>query len=110
MRSDMKFAINMKTGECVGNLERKLLGTVPTNFLELLPDQYRWISRETYERINTRELKYCEMKGCFDRYRCYWYNPAKTEPNGAWNHIPNGYVPGMEMCESFIDKNTMYNV
>ncbi len=106
----MRFAYDMHTEEIVCNLERKVLGTVPPQFRELLPDDYRWITKNTYERILFRQYEFCDMKGCYDRYNCFWYNAEKMEADGPWNQLPKNYKPGMELCESFINKNTMYDV
>lgn len=109
-RTGMMYARDMQTGEAVANLERRVIGTVPTHFTQHLPDQYRWISVDTYERILERQSEWCMMKGCFDRYNCLWYNPEIAEPHGPWNEVSTKHEPGMELCESFINKQTMYDV
>lgn len=108
-RKGIKLALDMTTKEVVTCVAPVLKAKVPLSFAQILPDQYRFISADTYFRIKEYCAPYCLSKGCFDRYHCYWYNAEKAEPNGPWNRIPAKYIIGSEMCESFIDKDKMYD-
>lgn len=110
LKKGIVYVRDMKTGEAVANMERQIIGTVPPTFKELLPDRYKFISLDVYERIHERQSEYCMMKGCYDRYHCLWYNPEIAEPDGPWNEVSSKHKVGDELCESFINKNTMYDV
>lgn len=104
------FARNMETGEPVYALGCQRIANVPDNFKDLLPDQYRFISEETYAIMISRMGRDCLAKGCWDRYQCLWYNRQKAEPVKPWNTVPPYHNPGDENCESFINTDLMYNV
>lgn len=102
------FAHDMTSKEIVTCIAPVFKARVPATFSEMLPDQYRFISADTYFRIKEYCAPYCNSKGCFDRYHCFWYHPEISEPHGPWNHVPKKYTVGSEMCESFINKEEMY--
>lgn len=77
------------------------IGRAPEDFA----DNAILIDKDEYYRIKNICREECRMKGCWDRYRCVWYK--SSEPNGAWNDIPEDYTPGIEQCESFLDKTTI---
>ena len=82
-----------------------LRGTIPPQFRPILPDQYKFLTKDEYCRIYRYRGQMCLAKGCFDRYHCIWYRKEVAEPNGPWNTIPKNYVIGSEDCPSFVDKN-----
>lgn len=86
----------------------KTIGVIPQQFRQECPDQYRFITYPAFRAVNRYAGVSCEAKGCWDRYHCFWYNKEKSEPDGPWNKIPTRHQPGDEMCESFINKFTMY--
>lgn len=104
------FARNMQTGKIVYASRYQYIASVPENFKHLFPDQFRFISEPTYAILASRICRECLAKGCWDRYYCFWYNKEKAEPHIPWNTIPPSHKPGDEQCESFINKETMYNV
>lgn len=107
-KTGITFALDMNNREIVTCISPIFKAKVPKSFSELLPDQYRFISAETYFRIKEYCAPHCTSKGCFDRYHCFWYNAQLMESRGPWNKIPKDYIIGGEMCESFIDKERMY--
>lgn len=98
----------MNTKELVTSISPVFKAKVSPAFTELLPDQYRFISADTFFKIKEYCAPDCKSKGCFDRYHCYWYNVKLMEKYGPWNKIPKNYIVGSEMCESFINKEQMY--
>lgn len=104
------LAQNMQTMAPVYATDCKYIASIPEHYKSDFPDQYRFISEPTYALLINRECKECVAKGCWDRYQCYWYNKEKAEPGKPWNTIPHYHKPGDEGCESFINKETMYNV
>lgn len=106
-RNGIQFARNMQTGKAIAFTSYHCLATVPRQFRERIPDQYRFISERTYTLLWQRTKKCC-IKGCWDRYHCWWYDKDKAEPKGPWNEIPKTHKIGDENCESFINKETMY--
>lgn len=103
--SKMQFLIDMKDRQIYGNIGLILRGTIPSQFYNVLPDRYKFITKDEYQRIYKFNDDKCLSKGCFDRYHCLWYRQDIAEPNGSWNTIPDGYVIGSEQCPSFINKN-----
>lgn len=101
---------NIATGEIGVCIDYRKIAVIPARFHSFIPDQYRFITLDTYKRIKSWKGTTCRAKGCWDRYRCHWYNKETVECNKPWNKLPPGYYPGIEKCESFIDKETMYNV
>lgn len=66
------------------------------NTARLLPtDEFNMYASRTY---------LCNLKGCFDRYNCAWYD-MEEEAGGPWNEIPEDWVIGDEKCESFLQKD-----
>lgn len=107
-KKDMVYAIEIKTGKAVSGYKPFFIGSVPDNFKEKLPDQFKFISKETYLRIVNHQGGPCMAKGCWDRYHCYWYDAKLAEPKKPWNKIPKDYQIGNELCPSFINKFYMY--
>lgn len=108
--NDTLYAVNQTTMEPVRIKEFKSVCKVPYGLSKKIVDEYRFISKDTYMKMNDRQSDVCMMRGCFDRYNCLWYNKNKAEPNGAYNKIPDTYKVGSELCESFINKDKMYDV
>lgn len=79
-------------------------GKIPERFNEILSDEGQFIARKLYYRLRDNVGHNCQMKGCYDRYHCYYYHPELTEPDGPWNKIPANYQPGWEGCPLFINK------
>lgn len=109
-RKGIILARDLRTGDLVYSFDYQYIADVPERFKNIFPDQFRFISESTYYLLYTRANKECLAKGCWDRYHCYWYNKDKAEPNNPWNTIPHYHKVGDEGCESFINKDTMYNV
>lgn len=107
--SDMKFIVNPATLDAYAVRGLVLRGRIPKHFQTQIPNQYKFISRDTYHRFMGYEAEMCMLKGCFDRYHCVWYNPAIAEPDGPWNTIPKNYQIGSEDCPSFINKHGITN-
>lgn len=104
------FLHDMYSYEAWACTDCKLIGIVPPRFKDRLPDRYHFIEKETYVRLKRYCRTECLSKGCWDRNFCFWYNRSKAETLGAWNEVPDGYIPGGENCESFINKYTMYDI
>lgn len=100
----IKFLMDKSTRNVYGCLGLALRGRIPHQFSKLLPDQFQFISSDTYQRINGFEAEMCLSKGCFDRYHCIWYNSSVAEPEEPWNTIPKNYQIGSENCPSFVNK------
>ena len=79
-------------------------GKIPERFKALLPNEGQFITRKLYYRLRDNVGHNCQMKGCYDRYHCYYYHPELTEPDGPWNKIPANCQPGWEGCPLFINK------
>lgn len=104
------FAQNISTGTFVYAFNVRRIADVPVNFRKEFPDQYHFVSLETYAIAAERACRDCLAKGCWDRYNCFWYNRQKAEPGKPWNKIPSYHKVGDEKCESFVNKETMYNI
>lgn len=101
----------MQTKDVIYAYSPVYIAKIPERFRKQLPDKFRFISEKTYLQIIKRGNRECTAKGCWDRYRCFWYNKEKMEPdNKPYNIIPHYHNIGDEECESFIDIETMYNV
>lgn len=81
-------------------------GTIPDHFKSKLPDTARFISKQTFQKLQNNPFK-CKAKGCWDRYHCFRYDLSIEEKSGAWNAIPEKHIVGQEECESFINKNEL---
>lgn len=82
-------------------------GTVPKRFMSILPDTAKFITKQAYHRISAHPYFKCKSKGCWDRYHCFWYDMT-LEGNKPWNVIPKNHRVGDECCESFLNKNKVY--
>ena len=98
--------IMLNNGEVKRSNNMYISADVPAEFRELLPDMARFVSREVYYKAKNNPFFKCRAKGCWDRYRCYWYDMT-LEADGPWNEIPASHKIGGEGCESFIDKETL---
>lgn len=83
-------------------------GKVPLHFREQLPDTAKFITEQAYNQINKNMNFQCRAKGCWDRYNCFWYRIEIEKEKGPWNLVPDDHIPGEEHCESFIDKDKIY--
>lgn len=83
-------------------------GKVPLHFREQLPDTAKFITEQAYNQINKNMNFQCRAKGCWDRYNCFWYRIEIEKDKGSWNLVPDDHIPGEEHCESFIDKDKIY--
>lgn len=106
-RKTAKFVFNVHTRQAEWADDLTVLGRVPPHFYDKIPDGYKFVPEQVYERIKRFLAPKCLKKGCFDRYNCFWYDVSIEEENGPWNQLPKDYQPGMEGCESFINKNNM---
>ncbi len=80
--------MDKSTRNVYGCLGLALRGRIPHQFSKLLPDQFQFISSDTYQRINGFEAEMCLSKGCFDRYHCIWYNSSVAEPGRTMEYHP----------------------
>ena len=101
---DLQFVIEVNSTNVYATKDITLIGEIPIRLSQMVPDQYRFITREEYRRIIRFESDMCLSKGCFDRYHCLWYRADIAEPEEPWNKIPKDYQIGGECCPSFIDK------
>lgn len=106
---DLCFVIDANDNKAYACRGLVLRGTVPPQFYNVLPDQYKFITKEEYGRIFHYNAEMCISKGCFDRYHCIWYRPDIAEPDEPWNTIPTDYIIGSENCPSFVNKNGKRN-
>ena len=106
-RRGLDFIINQDSGAIYAVTEKRFLATVPERFLPNFTEKYRFITMPTYMHLNKCIGMSCTSKGCWDRYYCFLYN-NEIEDNKPWNKISKNHKPGDEMCESFLNKNTMY--
>ena len=83
---------------------------LPEPLKDVYHDEYKFISKDIYNKIKEYEAPYCKDKGCFDRYHCYFYHKEQTEKEGAWNQVPQSHIIGDEECVSFINKFNMYDL
>lgn len=81
-------------------------GVIPERFREKLTDTAKFISKQTFLKIQSNPFK-CISKGCWDRYHCLRYEISIEEKSGPWNVIPQKHIVGQEECESFINKNKL---
>lgn len=58
------------------------------------------ITRGEYKFYDDRILLRCNMKGCYDRYKCAWYDASKEIV--PWNIVPPDWNVGDEKCELFL--------
>lgn len=100
----LRFLVKVDTKDVYTVKDMVLRGTIPPRFSKLIPDQYKFITRDEYRRIIGFGSDMCLSKGCFDRYHCLWYRADIAEPDEPWNTIPNNYQIGGESCPSFINK------
>lgn len=83
--------------------------TIPPELAKKYPDTAKQISYAAYHRISAHPFFRCRAKGCYDRYHCYWYDAPRLEADGPWNVVPSYHEVGGEGCESFVDKDAMFN-
>ena len=100
----LRFVVKVGTKEAYAVSDMILRGRIPQRLSELLPDQYKFITRDEYCRIIRFDAEMCLSKGCFDRYHCIWYRADIAEPDEPWNTVPKKYQIGSELCPSFINK------
>lgn len=80
-----------------------VIGPVPAPFAHVIHDTGRLLKRETYMIGRNLPQGYkCARKGCFDRYRCFWYD--RNGEGKAWNRIPKTHITGGEGCPIFIQR------
>lgn len=103
------FIIKVGTKDVYTVTDMILRGTIPSRLSLLVPDQYKFITRNEYRRIIQFNADMCLSKGCFDRYHCLWYRVDLAEPIEPWNIVPKNYQIGGECCPSFINKYKLYN-
>lgn len=108
--SNTVYVMDLYTKKVMGSTKCSLIGIIPKIFSKQLPDQYKFISKDTYLKIVNYQGTCCIAKGCWDRYSCWWYNAQIAEPKGPWNAIPKNHKIGDELCESFINKFTIYDI
>ena len=108
-RPEIKCIFSPTTKKLFHTTQAKLIGRIPKQFEDELPTEYRFVSGDTYFRLQKYMCNHCRSKGCWDRYQCVWYDESITEPNGPWNRIPKNHKVGDDKCERFINKLTMYD-
>lgn len=84
------------------------LGVIPKKLKPFYCETGIMIDKEVYQSINKTGMKIssCNLKGCYDRYTCFWYN-MENEKDGAWNIIPDDFNSGDEGCPSYINSKIM---
>lgn len=105
----LQFLAKANTKDVYAVTDMVLRGTIPMRLSKLVPDQYKFITRDEYRRIIRFDAEMCLSKGCFDRYHCLWYRADIAEPDEPWNTIPNNYQIGGESCPSFVNKYGLTN-
>ena len=105
----LQFVVKVGTSEVYTVTGMILRGMIPARLSQLVPDQYKFITRDEYRRVVGFNAEMCLSKGCFDRYHCLWYRADIAEPDEPWNIVPTDYRIGGENCPSFIDKSKFYN-
>jgi len=83
-------------------------GCIPERFKPQLPDTAKFITKEAYYKIRDNVNFFCNKKGCWDRYNCFFYHKELMEANGAWNKIPESHKTGDENCELFLNKDKVF--
>lgn len=101
---DLQFVVKIDTNDVYVVTGMVLRGTIPERLSRLVPDQYKFITRDEYRRVVGFNAEMCLSKGCFDRYHCLWYRADIAEPVEPWNIVPKDYQIGGEHCPSFINK------
>lgn len=116
---DPLFLINTKSGNVrtryVWHYDRSIkrihfsrfIGEVPAD--QNIENTGKIITYELFKKLERKKRFSCRAIGCYDRYHCYWYDKELREPNGPWNEIPERHKVGDEHCQSFLDKETMFN-
>lgn len=105
----LRFIVKTGTKEVYTITDMILRGAIPKRLSQLIPDQYKFITRDEYRRIIGFDADMCLSKGCFDRYHCLWYRADIAEPDEPWNIVPKDYQIGGENCPSFINKYGFIN-
>lgn len=105
----LQFVVKTGTKKVYTATNLILRGIIPTRLSHLIPDQYKFITRDEYRRIIGFDAEMCLSKGCFDRYHCLWYRADIAEPVEPWNIVPKDYQIGDECCPSFINKYKLYH-
>lgn len=100
----LQFLAKTGTKDVYAVTDMILRGAIPPRLSKLVPNQYKFITRDEYRRIVRFDAEMCLSKGCFDRYHCLWYRADIAEPAEPWNIVPKDYQIGGENCPSFIDK------
>lgn len=106
---DLEFVIAANSNKAFACRGLMLRGEIPTQFQAILPDDYKFITKDEYARIYRFQAEMCLSKGCFDRYNCIWYRQDIAEPDEPWNIIPQNYKIGSELCPSFVNKDGKCN-
>lgn len=105
----LKFLAKVGTKDVYAVENMIVRGKIPARLSKLIPDQYKFITRDEYRRIVRYDSDMCLSKGCFDRYHCLWYRADIAEPDEPWNTIPKDYQIGSELCPSFVNKYGLIN-
>lgn len=99
--------IRLNNGLAICSNNIVFYGQVPDLFLSAFPNTARFITAKAYRKIRHHPYFKCKSKGCWDRYHCFWYDMT-LEARGPWNVIPSSHKIGGECCESFLNKNKVY--
>lgn len=83
-------------------------GKIPDAFLSCFKTEAAIVPRDIYIRAKNNQGHKCLMKGCYDRYHCFFYNADEVETAGPWNNIPKNYQVGWEQCPIFINKTELF--
>lgn len=78
------------------------IGKIPIQFQKNHPNTAYELSLYDWNSFRNNPFE-CELKGCYDRYRCLHYKLSIEKEKGGWNKVPKGYKIGTEECPSFID-------
>ena len=100
-----KFCIMRKDFTTVSTNDAWLIGTVPENFREELPDT-AWIITPRAYRILRKRGGICKNRYCMDRYHCLFYKWWDEDEAEIISRIPKDWRTGDEMCPSFLNFGT----
>ena len=85
-----------------------LIGTIPAQFRDKLPDTGWFCDRRVYGKLLSFN-RMCKEIGCFDRYKCFRFRTELELQNGPFNTIPDDWITGGEHCGFFINTDLVEN-
>jgi hypothetical protein len=105
---DSNFTYVLTNDQKVIRSKKVLLSNyIPDIFRKELPDTSFFITHSIYRKIKSLAYFKCQMKGCWDRHYCFWFD-EELKKHKEWNKIPKKHKPGGEGCVDFINKKDIY--